>query len=68
METTVTQPIDLLCALFPGGEIVKSKHFSYDLNSVEIKKNVRLVVFLSLQMYSDGKDEKLMQSILTDST
>lgn len=72
MKTTVTQSIDLLCALLPGGEIVKSKHFFfYDLSSAVIKKEKKkpeLIVFLSLHMYSDRKFEKLMQSISRDNT
>lgn len=52
--------IDLLCAFFPGGEIVKSQHFSMGEIKVEIKNKIISVVFLSIQMYSDSKDEKLV--------
>lgn len=53
--------IDLSYTFFPGGEIVKSQHFYVSEIKVEIKKTIS-VVFLSVRMYSDSKDEKLIQS------
>ena len=51
--------IDLLYAVLPGGEIVKSQHFFLWVKlQLKLRKKIKSVVFMSLQMYSDRKDEK----------
>lgn len=41
---------------------MKSQHFSMSEIKVKIEKKIISVVFLSVQMYSDSKDETLVQS------